>query len=662
MNQLKNQKISSSEHISFGRLKPLLGEFLSIFIPFLLFVAVLIMPLPIGLLNASRYNYWLFGGAAFILLYFTFRCPGRIGRTLSLSSVLILFALPLARLWNTGASDTFVTGGLIPFSDAAVYYYDARSILQGGTMGEWGGQRPLFTGLFAALLGITQFNLQLVLAILAAISAIATFFTAREIQKSHGAVAAAFITIGVFLFFRPFIGQALTESLGLPLGLLSFAALWRGARQREWLMTLCGIFLLTFALNARIGTIFVLPGLVLWGSYYFRKSKRLSWKFLAASSSLIVIATLFNLLLLKVIGLPGGSPPFSNFSFTLYGLVTHTFWAQIYTDHPEVLKLGGVERNEKIYALALELIYRDPLALVTGLLKAWREFFIGSYAIFFWEGESWLNGRNADIFLRFSAFLGLIVCFRQRKNPLFSLMLVYALGAFLTIPLLPIWDAGMRPYTATIIILYAYATIGFILILKNCIRPIGAGLWRRLFQSVRSPHLSASSIYRLSSKPLKQPNAYRQGFSHALPVLSLFLCLFCVVAPIAFNLVGSAPTLPNVTCPAAREARFFQIHQGSYISLVKNNSINQTRLPNVKIHDFRKGLETFSPWAKPEREALRKLRAASTIVGESGDWPIADTATLRQSGGWLSACGRSRQYGSELRLFYVDTIQPFSLP
>ena len=216
---MKNQKIrSSDEQISSGRLKPILGEFLSILIPFLLFVAVLIMPLPIELLNASRYNHWLFSGAAFILLYFVFRCPGRMGRTLSLSGVLILFALPLARLWNTGASDTFVTGGLIPFSDAAVYYYDARSILQGGTMGEWGGQRPLFTGLFAALLGITHFNLQFVLAVLAAISAIATFFTAREIQKSHGAVAAAFITIGIFLFFRPFIGQALTESLGLPLG------------------------------------------------------------------------------------------------------------------------------------------------------------------------------------------------------------------------------------------------------------------------------------------------------------------------------------------------------------------------------------------------------------------------------------------------------------
>jgi hypothetical protein len=655
-------RINSTKPSQFAKFLRPIGAFSSLLVPLLLFAGVLVLPLPRWLYEASRYDYWLFGGATSILFYFTFRCPGRVGRTLSLSSVLILFALPLARLWNTGASDNFVTGGLIPLSDAAVYYYDARSILQGGTMGEWGGQRPLFTGLFTALLGVTQLNLQFVLAILAAISAIATFFTAREIQKSHGAVAAAFITIGVFLFFRPFIGQALTESLGLPLGLLSFAALWRGTRQREWLMTLCGIFLLTFALNARIGTVFVLPGLVLWGSYYFRKSKRLSWKFLASSSSLIVIATLFNLLLLKVIGLPSGSPPFSNFAFTLYGLVTHTFWAQPYIDHPEVLQLGGVERNEKVYALALEIIYRDPLALVTGLLKAWREFFIGNYSIFFWDAGSERSGINADIFLRFNAFLGLIVCFRQRKNPLFSFMLVYALGAFLTIPLLPIWDASMRPYAVTIIILYAYATIGFILILKNCIRPIVTGLCRILFQSVRSPQISASSIYRLFSKPLERPNSYRQFSSHALPVLSLLLCLFCIAAPITFKLIGSAPTLPNVTCPAAMEARFFQINPGTYINLTNNNSIEQTRLPYVKIHDFRKGLKTFSPWAKREKKALRKLPETSTVIGDPGAWLIADTATMPQSNGWFSACGRAKQYGSELRLFYIDTIQPFSLP
>ena len=75
-----------------------------------------------------------------------------------------------------------------------------------------------------------------------------------------------------------------------------------------------------------------------------------------------------------------------------------------------------------------------------------------------------------------------------------------------------------------------------------------------------------------------------------------------------------------------------------------------------------KDLKLLALGQSQNREALRKLRAASTIIGEAGDWLIADTATLPQSGGWFSACGKSRQYGSELRLFYIDTIQPFSLP
>lgn len=655
MKELKNPQIKSSKQMTFSMMASLLvGDFLSLCIPFILFMVVLVVPLPNSFLNASRYNYWLFGGAATILLYFAFSYSGKIGRTLSLSSVLIIFSLPLVRLWNTGASENFVTGGLMPFSDAAVYYFDARSILQGGTMGEWGGQRPLFTGLFAALLKLTQFNLQAAFAILTALNAVSAFFTAREIQKSHGAVAAAFITVGIFFFFRPFSGQVLTESLGIALGLLSFAALWRGIHQREMLITLCGIFLLSFALNARMGTVFVLPVLTLWGSYYFRKSQRLSWKFLVGSCGLVVVATLLNLLLLKVVGLPNGSPPLANFAFTLYGLATHTTWYQPYLDHPELMQLGGIARNEAIYAYALDFIYRNPLALITGFLKAWREFFVGQYAIFLWDGEFGLSGRNMDTFLRFNAFLGLIICLRQRRKPLFSFMLAYALGAFLTIPFLPIWDAGIRPYAVTIVILYAYAMLGFLLILKNIVRPVVSHLYPKTSQSSYFSNLRASFLDFTGRESL-----YPQVPS-ALPMLGILLCLCCVAAPIYLKLRSSIPTLPSVTCPAGAEVLYFRVNQGSYIHLVKNNSIGQTKLPYVKIRDFNAGLDTFSPWAKVERTSLRRLEGATTIISEPGAWIVADTSIFPKRRGWFFACGQSQNYGLELRLFYADTIQALS--
>ena len=67
MDQSKSQQTKLSAQIPSSRFQLMLSEFLSVLIPLLLFVVVLIIPLPIGLLNASRYNYWLFGSAIAIL-------------------------------------------------------------------------------------------------------------------------------------------------------------------------------------------------------------------------------------------------------------------------------------------------------------------------------------------------------------------------------------------------------------------------------------------------------------------------------------------------------------------------------------------------------------------------------------------------------------------
>ncbi len=52
------------------------------------------------------------------------------GLLLSLSSMLILFALPLSALWATGLSNESIIAGLLPFSDAAGYYNDANRLLR----------------------------------------------------------------------------------------------------------------------------------------------------------------------------------------------------------------------------------------------------------------------------------------------------------------------------------------------------------------------------------------------------------------------------------------------------------------------------------------------------------------------------------------------------
>jgi hypothetical protein len=67
------------------------------------------------------------------------------------------------------------------------------------------------------------------LAILTAIAGLACYFTAREVQRTHGAEIAIFILMVLFLFTRAHSGISMSESLGVALGTLGFGLLWRGA-------------------------------------------------------------------------------------------------------------------------------------------------------------------------------------------------------------------------------------------------------------------------------------------------------------------------------------------------------------------------------------------------------------------------------------------------
>src|SRR5262245_17675194 len=125
---------------------------LYLLIPFFIYATVLVIDLPKEIGSAARYGVsWLLAVSA-ILLYVAYRVPGWLGQVLSLSLILALFALPLARLWSTGDSATFLLGGLLPWSDANNYYWSARNLLDGNRMPAWDALRPLFPGLLSVLL------------------------------------------------------------------------------------------------------------------------------------------------------------------------------------------------------------------------------------------------------------------------------------------------------------------------------------------------------------------------------------------------------------------------------------------------------------------------------------------------------------------------------
>ena len=607
---------------------------LSITIPLLIYATVLIIGIPKEIGLAARYDFTPVLIAIALLFYPAYRLSSWTGTLASLSLTMILFALPLSGLWNSGVGEEYIIGGLVPWSDASGYYWDARLLLEGSNLSGFSSRRPLFPGLLATLLGLTQQNLQITLAILVAITAISCFLAAREVQRHHGIAAGLLVLTILFLFYRRFIGTTATENLGLILGAVGFALLWRGAQQRQINNSLLGILLLTLGLNARAGAFFILPALILWGAWSFRGSVRFSQRFLIGGASAVLLGFIINSILLKILGSPDGVA-FSNFSYTLYGLIVGGNWTQVLTDHPELNGVSEPELSQRIYALAFEALRANPLGLVHGSLRAWKIFLFEDYVF------SFITNLKFNFFLQILSLFALVDCYRQRQEPTASLILVATLGILASVPFVPPWDADtMRAYAATLPVIAILPALGLEFISK-----------------------------KMEWHPLVQVPT-QENFSQILIGFSILLAIFVFLAPITTKVFSHAPQLADVQCKDGTNPVYLRIPPGSFINLVADNSIQQTHLPQVRINDFRNGMGTDFRGLYPDfSKELSVLSPSTTIMNtfnlrnlEQGILLIADSTKMLPKSGFVGACQKGETYPATQKygFFYTDSIQKVS--
>ncbi|MCC7119508.1 MAG: hypothetical protein IT310_13370, partial [Anaerolineales bacterium] len=405
-----------------------------------------------------------------ILLYFAFRASNRIGDWLSASFTVALFALGLAGLWASGQTQTTVLNGILPLYDAQSYYIDALQLINGDRFSTFSARRPLFPALSATLLSITGYNLMVTLGIFTIIAAYACYFAAKEIQKTHGTEVAVFILMILFLFFRAHSGVHMSENLGVALGALGFALLWQGAARKNLTFLCMGLFIATLALNARAGAFFMLPLLILWVGRLLKEKQKFGWK--AALWGMLAVALGFalNLILTRLLAASEGVP-FANFSYTLYGLASGgKSWAYIFSVHPEVLSIPEPEKTKRIYQLAFDLILSHPLQALQGSFFNWKMLFSDTW----YNIYSYVGGENPIVnrLVRWGLYLlgatGIYSWFKDRDDPIKSLIFVSFLGVFISVPFLPPTDAyRMRPYAASIIVLAALPALGLEFILNK---------------------------------------------------------------------------------------------------------------------------------------------------------------------------------------------------
>ena len=614
-------------------------------LPFLAYAAVLASKIPIKIGWEARTG----TGTAFlllfaVLLYPIFRHSGWWEDLGSLAVTLVFFALPLSGLWNSGFSNGYVIGGLLPFADGVYYYMDANRLLAGQMMSAFSEARPLFPGTLAVVLGLVHGNLAVALAIFGAVAILACFLLAREVRHSHGTTAGLVTLVVLFLFFRAHIGITFTENLGFALGAIALAVLWRGAGSSKKGMVWAGIFLLTVALNARAGAFLILPLLALWGGWLFRGNSRISLRFFFSGCTAILLGFLLDAILRHLVSNSGGMA-YGNFSYVLYGLVMGgKGWGQVLIDHPEIhLAMRGSQQYSLIYSLAFDAFRADPMRAARGFLSSWWYYLTPNPGAFGFVNINFLgilNTPQTQEALFAATSIGLLGCIRQARAPRASLVLMSSVGILASVPfVIPGAFSMMRAYAATIPFVALWVVLGLHAIFKGLKWP-------------GEPHAPTDD------RPALSP-----------VILGLVIVLFCFLSPVLVKGLSHPTQFSGAECPSSLESIIFRTDRSVAVNLISDDTSSSSHLPDIRLSDFRNQMNFGS---YPEvADIFIKLTAGQTLIlapnmSDSGYgvvWLIADTSSLSSLTGVVMACSHPVESVYEwtqreiYHFYWVDTIE-----
>jgi hypothetical protein len=552
---------------------------------------------------------------------------------------LTLFAVTLSQKWSTAVTHTGILGGLIPDSDASGYYFDAIRLLEGRQFSNFSTNRPISTAFVAVLLWIAQGHLQIVYAILSFLLATACFILSREVARTHGVLAALLVLFLLFLFSIKFIGTLFTENIGLALGSLGIALLWRSNQRNRWYMASLGLLLITLALFARAGALLVLPMLLIWGVLVsFREGSR-RWLTPLLMGTALVIGYAVNSLLIRTVGSSQGGA-FSNFALVLYGqVVGGKGWGQVIIDYPDLQghDIFAREFANLVYARAWSAFLSNPSGLGIGLLKSWADFFtLGSIGQF-----SFIPGNNLALVVLRAVLTalwlaGLVACMRWRKEPQRLLLLAATVGIMLSVIFVPPIDSDrMRVYAATISI----PAIVIALCVSNLVTRLTRTKW-------------------LARIPLTQDVHRSGGISYFVPVAALF-ALGVSLSPIALRSVSHSATVSTQSCSTGQKSAVIRVISDAALQLASDD--DHTRVPVVRVSDFRNGL-SGKQYSTTFLASMNRLDAgmilfrAIDLRDTNGYLFVADHAILANASGIVYVCGKTISEGGDL--FFAQIFKP----
>jgi len=467
-------------------------------------------------------------------------------------------------------------------------------------------------------MSITNQNFMASLAIITLVAAIAIYFGIREIQRTHGAETAVFLLLIIFIYFRHHSGTSMSETLGVPFGMLGIGLIWRGLEKRSHNLAIFGLFITALALNIRPGAMFTLPLILLWVGWILRKDNEpISLRFLLWGSIVIVFCFALNSLFIRILAGPSGTA-FSNFSWALYGLTSGgNSFNYIFQQHPEVSLLHEPEQSRTIYRLALDLVIYSPDLLVKGVIHNLTMFFSNSW----YSAYSFLEGENGMVYIitRWSIYilciLGFIKWLFNPKDPYSGLVAMATIGVLLSVPFVPPTDAyRVRLYAASIVIFGLLPSMGLSLIIE---------LVNLNFFSQPKPELQSSNE----------------------AVVFGGLLIIMVLGGTLLAKTSSHPPPPlAVTCPPNEDKVAIRFNTNSSINILREKSFFLDWMPNFHYGLFRRSIHSLADYNLieyfDELPAQTSIFSSLDYLSNKSALIIIPTHLLPQTGTYIGICGR----------------------
>jgi hypothetical protein len=468
---------------------------------------------------------------------------------------------------------------------------------------------------------------------------------AFEVRLTYGRIAAVTFLLLNFLFARTYVGKVLTENVGLPLGALGLAALLRAARTERPPSAISGIWMMTAALVARAGAFFVLPVLWVWTAIAFPRTPRARALVVAAAIASTMAGFAADRVTRGIVAAPT-AVAFSNFSYTLYGVVTgNRGWTQVTRDHPYVTQLAEPELSREIYRRSFAAMRARPWRALVGVLKTWGDYFTPSSvgAFGFLASNQVIRVRQCCFAL---AIIGLAACVLRRRQAAYSLPLACIAGVLASVPFLPPVDAdSMRAYAATIPVVSLIVGLG------------ASAVWTMIG---RLGPLRAADVAGARS----DDHAVAPG---VLLLLGGVAVAAAVVGPALIGLEAAgapAAVFAAAPCPEGASAFYLDVVPGSVVNVVDDGAALRSGPRGLRQSDLRRNIVPLYPELKAE---VSSLDAGTTIFTgptlgtyRRGVWLFAKTADMPATRTTMRACARMvdnawlRQYG----FFRADSLQP----